>query len=234
MKTNYFKQTEKLGRMTIPIKISNQLRQLILSGTFVGGMPLKQEVLAQEFNVSMSALREALKTLESEGLVKFYPNRGAIVTELSAEEAQEIFEIRMLLELGALEFAIPAITEEGIQKAEHVLEALEREEDSNRWSELNCLFHEYLYEASGKTKLLDMIRVLHNNVERYMRIYLEEMHYQTQSQKEHRDLLEACTQKDIKRAKKILKMHMESASKTLHNYLLDAKQQKRKDEQHHE
>jgi DNA-binding GntR family transcriptional regulator len=226
MKTNYFKQTEKLGRMTIPIKISNQLRQLILSGEFVGGTPLKQEILAVQFNVSMSALREALKTLESEGLVKFYPNRGAVVTELSAEEAQEIFEIRILLELGALEFSIPELTKQALEKAEHVLEALEKEEDSNRWSELNCLFHEYLYEASGKTKLLDMIRVLHNNVERYMRLYLEEMHYQNQSQKEHRDLLEACRQKDIKKAKKILKLHMESASKTLNQYLLNCEKEK--------
>lgn len=226
MKTNYFKQAEKLGRMTIPIKISNQLRQLILSGEFVGGTPLKQEILAVQFNVSMSALREALKTLESEGLVKFYPNRGAVVTELSAEEAQEIFEIRILLELGALEFSIPELTKQALEKAEHVLEELEKEEDSNRWSELNCLFHEYLYEASGKTKLLDMIRVLHNNVERYMRLYLEEMHYQNQSQKEHRDLLEACRQKDIKKAQKILKLHMESASKTLNQYLLNCEKEK--------
>ena len=226
MKTNYFKQTEKLGRMTIPVKISNQLRQLILSGEFAGGTPLKQEVLAVQFNVSMSALREALKTLESEGLVKFYPNRGAVVTELSAEEAQEIFEIRILLELGALEFSIPQLTTEALEKAEQVLDALEKEEESNRWSELNCLFHEYLYEASGKTKLLDMIRVLHNNVERYMRLYLEGMHYQNQSQKEHRDLLEACQQKDIKKAKKILKLHMESASKTLKKYLRDSEKEK--------
>lgn len=222
MKTNYFKTTDKLGRMTIPLKVGNQLRQLILSGELLGGTPLKQEELALQFNVSMSALREALKTLESEGLVKFYPNRGAVVTELSAEEAQEIFQIRILLELGALEFALPRIEEEDLEKAENILALLEKEENFDRWSELNCLFHEHLYEASGKTRLLDMIRVLHNNVERYMRLYLKEMHYQDQSQTEHRSLLEACKQRDIKKAKKLLKTHMEYASKMLSKYLLNS------------
>ncbi|WP_110954322.1 GntR family transcriptional regulator [Anaerosinus massiliensis] len=222
MKTNYFKTTDKLGRMTIPLKVGNQLRQLILSGELLGGTPLKQEELALQFNVSMSALREALKTLESEGLVKFYPNRGAVVTELSAEEAQEIFQIRILLELGALEFALPQIEEEDLEKAERILALLEKEENFDRWSELNCLFHEHLYEASGKTRLLDMIRVLHNNVERYMRLYLKEMHYQDQSQTEHRSLLEACKQRDIKKAKKLLKTHMEYASKMLSKYLLNS------------
>jgi len=73
-----------------------------LSGELSGGVQLKQEELSSKFNVSMSALREALKSLEAEGLVKFYPNRGAVVSELSAEEAQEIFDIRLYLELGAL------------------------------------------------------------------------------------------------------------------------------------
>ena len=91
--------------------ITHSLREAILSGELSGGFQLKQEELAAKFNVSMSALREALKTLEAEGLVKFFPNRGAIVSELSAEEAQEIFDIRLFLELGALELAIPNLTE---------------------------------------------------------------------------------------------------------------------------
>lgn len=229
MKNNYFNKKEKITRLTIPVRVSNTLRKLILKGELIGGMALKQEALATQFQVSMSALREALKTLESEGLVQFNPNRGVVVSALSAEEAQEIFEIRMLLEVGALGYAIPQLTERDLLKAECILNQLEQEKDSSKWSELNYLFHETLYQASGRKRLLEMIQVLHNNVERYMNLYLEAMHFQEQSQIEHRTLLEACCQKNMRKAKSVLQGHMGAASKMLTKYLLTKEEEKSHD-----
>ena len=193
--------------------ITHSLREAILSGELSGGFQLKQEELAAKFNVSMSALREALKTLEAEGLVKFFPNRGAIVSELSAEEAQEIFDIRLFLELGALELAIPNLTEQELAAAEAVMQKVDTEPDSKRWGELNWQFHEVLYRAAGRPKLLSMIQHLHNNVERYMRIYLSTLHHQEKSQAEHRLLLTACAEKDVKKVAKFIDEAMCSVMK---------------------
>ncbi|SMD12718.1 transcriptional regulator, GntR family [Sporomusa malonica] len=218
MKNNFTGQIKTAYR-TLPGMITNILREAILSGELSGGVQLKQEELATKFGVSMSALREALKSLEAEGLVRFYPNRGAVVSELSVAEAQEIFDIRLFLELGALELAIPNLTEDVLAEADEILKKADEETQSNHWSELNWQFHETLYRSANRPKLLAMIQNLHNNVERYMRLYLTTMHYQTKSQEEHRALLNACAQGNIKGAQKILRKHMADASNNLIEYL---------------
>ncbi|SFL35555.1 GntR family transcriptional regulator [Pelosinus propionicus] len=218
MKNNNYK-TNTISHRTIPTAITDTLRERILNGDLQGGMQLKQEELALQFNVSMSALREALKNLEAEDLVKFYPNKGAIVSELSIEEAREIFDIRQFLEIGALELSVPQLTKSDLEEAETVLNQLESENNSSQWGELNKQFHEILYRQARRPRLLKLIQVMHNNVERYMRLYLVSMNYQLISQKQHWDLLNACKNKDAKLAKKILKKHMADASDRLSEFL---------------
>lgn len=218
MKNNNYK-TNTISYRTIPTAITDTLRERILNGDLQGGMQLKQEELALQFNVSMSALREALKNLEAEDLVKFYPNKGAIVSELSIEEAREIFDIRQFLEIGALELSVPQLAKSDLEEAETVLNQLESENNSSQWGELNKQFHEILYRQARRPRLLKLIQVMHNNVERYMRLYLVSMNYQLISQKQHWDLLNACKNKDAKLAKKILKKHMADASDRLSEFL---------------
>jgi DNA-binding GntR family transcriptional regulator len=167
----------------------------------------------------MSVLREALKSLEAEGLVRFFPNRGAVVSELSADEAQEIFDIRLFLELGALELAIPNLTAEAAAEAAGILQEADAEKSSRRCGELNWQFHETLYRCAKRPKLLSLIQNMHNNVERYMRLYLATMNYQAKSQEEHQELLNACIQRDVKTAQDVLRKHMADASASLISYL---------------
>ena len=94
---------------TTPEYIAAALRQAILQGRYVANQPLRQDRLADELGVSKVPLREALVQLRAEGLVAFKPNRGAVVTELSADEADEIFTMRVALEAKALEKAIPRL-----------------------------------------------------------------------------------------------------------------------------
>jgi DNA-binding GntR family transcriptional regulator len=209
----------KTSYRTLPGMITSILREDILSGELSGGVQLKQEELATKFNVSMSALREALKSLEAEGLVRFYPNRGAVVTELSVAEAREIFDIRLFLELGALELAIPNLTDADLAVADEILRKADEETQSDNWGELNWQFHETLYWPADRPKLLTLIQNMHNNVERYMRLYLSTLHYQTKSQEEHRELLNACAKKNIKGAQRLLRKHMADASANLTEYL---------------
>src|SRR5690349_25097652 len=78
----------KLYRTT-PAVVADVLREAILDGTLQGGQPLRQEELASKFGLSRGPIREALRQLEGEGLIVFYPYRGAVVSPLSLAEVQE-------------------------------------------------------------------------------------------------------------------------------------------------
>src|SRR4051794_17273624 len=89
---------KSLQHRTIASAVAGNLRERILDGDFKAGSPLRQDALASEFGVSRIPIREALMQLEAEGLVKIHPHRGAIISELSTEEVQELFALRALLE----------------------------------------------------------------------------------------------------------------------------------------
>ena len=79
---------------TLPSQIAVRIGRAIVDGDFQPGEKLREVDLSQSFGVSRASIREALRTLESEGLVTILPQRGAQVTTLSAEEVRDIFEIR--------------------------------------------------------------------------------------------------------------------------------------------
>lgn len=206
-------------KLSIPEALAADLRSKIMVGELKGSDQLKQDYLAQQYNVSISALREALKILEGEGLVSFLTNHGAMVTVLSSQEALDIFAIRIMLETGALALSIPKLDDRTLERASALLEEEGICNDPARYNQINAQFHELLYEASGNIRLLDIIHLLHNNVGRYLVFYLDKMNFKDQSHAEHMQLLEACRKKDTNTAKKVLKKHMQNASKCLAAYL---------------
>jgi len=211
---------KKLGhRKNMPDIIAEALREAIFNGELKGGQSLKQEEIAGMFSASLIPVREALRRLEAQGLVKIFPNRGAIVSELSADEVRELFEIRILLEKGALEFAIDNLTDEDLAYAESLLKQMDIITDGSTLSQLNWEFHFTLYKASGRMRLMELIENMHLNVERYMRIYLLDMHYHPTSQEEHYKLIKACRAKDSKAACALLQQHMEKACNLLAEFL---------------
>ena len=198
-----------------PDLIANALRNAILQGRYKANQPLRQDRIAEELGVSKIPLREALVQLKAEGLVSFMPNRGAVVTELSAKEVDEIFTMRIALETKALERAIPNLRPADFIRAKSVLEILQKEEDRTQWSELNWEFHATLYQASQMPRLLSTIQTLHNNVTRYLIIYLDRLSAQDISQKEHLAIFNACQKRNIDAATKQLTNHLRKASKRL-------------------
>lgn len=219
MKKISLTSNSKIQYRTLPDMVTERLREAILNGTLESGRQLKQEELAGLLQVSLSPVREALKNLEAEGLVKFYPNRGVAVSSLSAAEAQEIFEIRLFLESGALELSVPYLQAADLLRAEQLLNQADSDPDGVNCGILNWQFHQSLYQRADRPRLFGMINVLHNNVERYMRLYLSTMNHYRQSQQEHRSLLDACANQDIRQAQEILRLHMMAASSSLCEYL---------------
>lgn len=204
--------------------VAGGLRQGIVNGALEGGRPLRQDEIAREFGVSRIPVREALRQLEGEGLVTFYPHRGATVSELYYEEAMEIGEIRASLETLALRRALPNMTEEDLQRAEEVLDLADSEVTGAEYAQLNRRFHEVLYAPSRRHRLLAMLGPLHTTFDRYIRVYFEVMKHRSVAQQEHRRILELCRRKDADAAVEALERHIRNAVEDVLLYLEQEKE----------
>ncbi len=199
----------------LPAVIAEELREAILNGELQAGDKLKQEEIAQRFESSLIPAREALRNLESEGLVTFITNKGAFVSELSLEKVRDIFETRIFIEVGALELSIPSLTLEDFKQADAVVARLDQGVSGKALSEDNQLFHSILYSRCKNAFLLELISNLHRNIERYMRRYLVDHIHNDLSQETHRRILEAARKQDAKQAKRYLEAHMRTAMESL-------------------
>ena len=90
--------------------VASVLREAIITGHLRANEPLPQDEIAAQLRVSHIPVREALRQLESEGLVTYQPNRGATVSALTSEEIREIYEIRVILETAAIRRAATRLT----------------------------------------------------------------------------------------------------------------------------
>lgn len=148
------------NRQTAHEFVRNVLRRAILSGELRGGTRLVQADLASMLEVSTTPVREALRDLASESLIRFDPHRGAVVQELSGDELREIYMIREILEPFALRLAVPKVTPDLLDRLRALHEKMESEPHSAEWVDANRLFHLSIYEAAGFPRLSAIIKGL--------------------------------------------------------------------------
>lgn len=198
--------------------IYEDLKNRIVSGQIAGGLPLRQEELARSFGVSKIPVREALRQLESSGLVEFRPRRGAIVADLSPDDILDLLDVRIALECRALELAVPNIVDDDIRLAQETLVEYLQETEAERWSELNTRFHQCLYEPCGRPHLLKFIRDLQNRMGPFLRLNVTLATGLERPDREHREILSACATGDAILAVQLLRKHIENTQKEVLAY----------------
>lgn len=195
--------------------VADDLRKRILGGEFKGGTQLRQDALASDYEVSRIPVREALLTLESEGLVEFYAHRGAFTTELSIDKIRELFDLRVLLETYILKHAIQRITDEDLGKAEAILkkfdDALNTGSQIDNWSEYNFAFHQALYTPACLPETMAMISQLNTKSDRYIRMQLLYTKEIEKAEQEHHGLLQLARERKAERACSLLEKHIREA-----------------------
>ena len=219
------------NQRSTPDLIADALREAIISGVFSEEKSLRQDEIAKQFGVSRIPVREALRQLEVEGLVKFYPNRGAIICGLSPDEVKEIGEIRIALETTAIKLAIANMEEADLQKAQEILDRTVEENIKQnikhrnipQLTALDWEFHSTLYKVANRPRLLNMINNLYMTLERYVRLQMSHMEnsqdYFQHLHQEHSQLLETCRDRNSTTATRLLKKHINTATKDLLVYL---------------
>lgn len=204
---------------TIKATVTDELREQIISGRMRGGDPLRQETLAAEFGCSLIPVREALLSLQGEGLVAFVPHKGAVVKEITYSEIEEIFDLRALLECDILSRAMPKMDDEALQRARDVLtrfaSLLEPEAELQDWGMLNWQFHSALYAPAGRDTTFAMIERLHTNCDRYIRLQLRLDEGRREAHAEHEGLLALVEAGDRRGASKALRDHILVTGKKL-------------------
>ncbi|MBE0690195.1 MAG: GntR family transcriptional regulator [Anaerolineae bacterium] len=204
-------QRKPLKRQNLASMLVDDLRKRLLCGEFSGGTLLRQEQLAQEYGVSRMPVREALRQLDSEGLVIMQTNRGATVSELSLAEIDEIFDLREVLELDLLERAIPNMTPESLDKSRRILDELDEAyttHDIAQWGALNGKFHMSMYEPAGRSISLSLVNRISLQVDRYLRLQISMTEAMTDGAVEHKAMLDLCAQGKTAEALELLATHI--------------------------
>ncbi|MEE1657706.1 GntR family transcriptional regulator [Microvirga sp. CF3062] len=207
---------------TISASVAEEVRRRIVDGEFQAGFQLRQEALAVEFGVSRIPVREALMQLEAEGLVKIHPHRGAIVSALSPEEVEELFDLRALLEPRLLKASAPHLTEADYQRLKGILQEYSSELHAmhvSRWGELNREFHLVLYQHASQPRSLAIVANLLQECDRHTRLQLALTDGRARAEAEHDELLRLCLEGQINEACKLLKTHIEGAGTSLLKYI---------------
>ena len=193
------------------------IRTAIVRGELPGDMPLRQDEISTALSVSHIPVREAFRQLEAQGLVRIYPNRGAVVTKLSCKELSDVMDTRILLEVGALRLALPHITEEDLARARELLELFSKEKDPIKGAELNLKLHFSLNDPCDNQTLLSLIDQMHANVDRYITPFFgkEEVSAELYTVDEHSQIISACESKDTELATAILRTHLQRTKNLL-------------------
>lgn len=202
-------------RTSLTEQITTELRRRILNGQLAEGTTLRQERLATELGVSRIPLREAIRHLESEGLVVSELHKGAVVSSLSPGELEELFGIRMQLETWLFEAAIPRMTQADFDQAEALIEEASKTGDVSNWGDLNWRFHEALYRASGSRIALKLLRSVHDNAARYVNLQLIVAQDVERELSDHHAMLAYARLRDVERGVDMLRRHIARVSRNL-------------------
>ncbi|HEX2404905.1 MAG TPA: GntR family transcriptional regulator, partial [Acidimicrobiia bacterium] len=134
--------------------VSDSLRRSILNGDLVGGTRLSLAEIASTFDVSTTPVREALRELSFEGLVRIDNYRGGTVTAVTKAEVEEIVRIRQVLEPMAAREAVEGMTGEILDEARVILDEMAASDSWDVWVQGNRAFHRKIYDASSSRRLV--------------------------------------------------------------------------------
>jgi DNA-binding GntR family transcriptional regulator len=184
------------------------LRQRIRDGRLTSGARIKADEIAQQLGLSRMPVREAIRQLDSEGLVTIRPNRGAVVTILDPEDVLELFQMRSVLEGLAVRRAVDRFDDDAFDELELRFSRLERAQgDLDQWILKHNDFHDVICACSGGQRLFAQVQRLRTAVEPYLRIVLVQSEME-RAVTEHRELIEIIRRRDPEAAEAAMRDHI--------------------------
>jgi DNA-binding GntR family transcriptional regulator len=205
-----------LPRTTVRETALRTLRDMIVGGRFPVGQALRQDELAAQLGISRTPLREAFQTLATEGLVRLDPHRGAVVTKPSVQQLLDTYEIREALEVVAGRTAALLSTREHADRVARILGAMTADVPPDQWAELNGRFHAEIYSVVPNTQLLNLIDMVRNRAELYVRILArQERRVVLDAGDSHEQMLAALRRNDADAMENLIRSHLRATIATV-------------------
>lgn len=206
----------------LSVNLYADLQADILSGVFPDGSKLTEQAICKKYNVSRTPVREAFRQLEADGLIENIPNRGAYVTALSKRDISDLFDLRALFEVQAIEWAIKRMTSDDIDNLRETVEFMEfytLRGDIDKVLMFNSQFHSILYQGTKDRMIQKTLSTYQTYLKHsapaktytgdYLKIILEE----------HKAIFDAVESKNPAAGRKAMEYHMDQSKlRRMSNY----------------
>jgi phosphonate utilization transcriptional regulator len=204
---------------SLPSVLQTAIEQMILLGELATGQRVNEVELAERFHTSRGPVREALRALEECGLVRAERNRGVFVREVSLAEADEVYDVREVLDELIGRRLAERISREQLGILRALLSAMDTAaaaEDVKRYHKLNLDFHETLVDFAGNSRLAETYRRLTKELLLFRLRGLQEGGGLAVSNAEHKSIVKAIASRDPARAGRALRAHAADSRARMH------------------
>lgn len=217
MADDLIKRLKPIDNSGLRNQIEEQVRNAIVDGLLKPGDHLIESAIAEQLQLSRAPVREALSALERDGIIVYYPRRGYFVMEFTQKDIEEVYSLRLLMEIGALRLAMPRLTDEDFQRMQDIVDTLgevgEKWEHS-RIANLDLSFHEIICRAADHGRLYNVWDRMRMQTWMLMGMTTRTHNDRPQNHRQfHQPILDAIRDKDLPTAEKLLSEHIIDAQK---------------------
>ena len=189
----------------------SELQKDILSGAIPDGSKLTEQAVCKRYSVSRTPVREAFRQLEADGLIEIIPNRGAFATGLSKRDISDLFDLRAVFEVQAVEWAIKRMGQDDVERLAESIDFMEfytLKEDVEKVLSFNSQFHNIIYAGTGDRMLQKTLSIYQT----YLKYSAPHKTYDEESLKaileEHKAIYAAFESRNIAAGRKAMEQHM--------------------------
>lgn len=190
------------------------IKKKIIYGELTSNTPLTEESLAEEFNVSRTPIREALRKLEQDGLVEMIPRRGAYIKGITLIDIEEIFSVREGLEGLCTNIATILISDQNLNYLETVLKEADEAFQKGILKKGDEL-HDVILRIAGNSRILNIVSNLKDHIQRLHNLSLTIPGRLELSNKQHWEIFHAIQQRDPELAEKKMRDHIRSTKQSI-------------------
>lgn len=193
-------------------QVHENIKKSILSGKLEPGEKIIVTKLAEEFNISRTPLREALRQLEIEGLL-VNEESGLHVISLNSQDFKELYQCRIILEKEIMKMVVETISEKQLEEVKELLEQADKaleDQDYMQLLDLNTKFHEKLLESSPNKRAVELVQRVRNFLLIYRAKMLRNDQFNHGINKEHKNIFEALIERNEEKVVQLVEMHLKN------------------------
>lgn len=200
--------------------VEARLTQAIVDGTLAQGSRVVEAEIARQMSISRAPVREAARRLERQGILIARPRRGFFVRAITVKEIDDLFEVRMSLELSAIDSACRHADDAGLDRLQQVIDSMvlaARGESQHARTELDLSFHTMICELSGNAHLLRIFTSTHTEMLMIIALIDNVYHDPEKVAVLHQPILDALRRRDCAQATGAMKLHLDDAWEHVRN-----------------